>query len=171
MLKKLLTERKAAIVQTWQTSIFATYPSDTAKFLQSQKDPFHNPVGSVVSNNIERIYDALLQDAGDFTPFLEDIIKIRAVQDFAPSQAVIFTFLLKEAIRGEVNPYLPNERLLGELLLFEDKIDRLALSAFDVYMQCREKIYEIRIAGIKKWSRPVWMEGSMPDDSDEKQEK
>jgi hypothetical protein len=30
------------------------------------------------------------------------------------------------------------------LLLFESKIDDLALLSFDIYMKCREKIYELK---------------------------
>ena len=32
----------------------------------------------------------------------------------------------------------------------ESGVDRLALAAFDVYMQCREKIFEIRVREIKE---------------------
>ena len=35
-------------------------------------------------------------------------------------------------------------RNAGELFEFESKIDQLCLIAFDIYMQCREKVYLIR---------------------------
>ena len=32
---------------------------------------------------------------------------------------------------------------------FESRIDKLAFLAFDIYMKCREKVYEIRVNEIK----------------------
>ncbi|MBW2228632.1 MAG: hypothetical protein JRG99_15335, partial [Deltaproteobacteria bacterium] len=40
-------------------------------------------------------------------------------------------------------------RLFNELLLFESKIDRLSLIAFNLYVQCREKIYELKANEMK----------------------
>jgi len=37
-----------------------------------------------------------------------------------------------------------------ELLNFEQRIDKIALMAFDIYMECREKIYEIKIKEFKQ---------------------
>ena len=39
---------------------------------------------------------------------------------------------------------------LSELASLESKIDRVALLAFEKYMNCREKLHEIRIGEIKK---------------------
>jgi hypothetical protein len=34
--------------------------------------------------------------------------------------------------------------LVKELLEFEDRVDALSLFAFDIYIQCREKIFELK---------------------------
>ena len=34
-------------------------------------------------------------------------------------------------------------------MIFEARIDKLALLALDIYMKCREKIYEIRLNEVK----------------------
>ena len=47
-------------------------------------------------------------------------------------------------------------RDLEELLTFEAEIDKLSLLAFNIYMQCREKIYELRTDEFKRrYSRIV----------------
>ena len=47
-LNNLLSQKKAAITKKWFALVIETYPSDTAKFLKSQKNPFANPVGMVI---------------------------------------------------------------------------------------------------------------------------
>jgi hypothetical protein len=77
------------------------------------------------------------------------MIRIRAVQDFLPSKAIGFVFLLKRVIQEELGREVRERGLGEELLDFERQIDDLALLAFDVYMQCREKIFEVRIREVK----------------------
>jgi hypothetical protein len=76
-------------------------------------------------------------------PFLDGIIRIRAVQDFSPSQAIAFIFQLKKVIREALDKEIGEHQLSDDLLVLESKIDDLALVAFDVYMGCREKIYAL----------------------------
>ncbi len=75
--------------------------------------------------------------------YLDPIIRIRAVQDFTASQATAFVLKLKQILRQCLSDELQDASQLKELLAFESKIDQLSLVAFDVYMECRQKIYEI----------------------------
>jgi hypothetical protein len=75
--------------------------------------------------------------------YLDPIIRIRAVQNFTPSQAVAFILYLKEALRMSLTKELRDIRNVTEFSELESKIDRLSLMAFDIYMQCREKIYQL----------------------------
>ena len=123
-----------------------TYPADTTNFLKNQKDPFANPVGRKISQGLEALFDALLQESNDniVESFLDPIIRIRAVQNFTPSQATAFIFVLKNLVREEVHSEIKDREDMRALLTFESKIDHLGLIAFDIYMKCREKIYEIK---------------------------
>jgi hypothetical protein len=145
-LKDLLLERKSSIIKKWFDSIIEGYPADSSSFFKKQKNPFLNPVGQTISEGIAGLYDALLQDGGSerFFPFLDDIMKTRAVQDFTPSNAVSFIFLLKRAVREELGSEIRKKQLSDELTSLESQIDSLALLSFDVYMKCRERIYEIK---------------------------
>jgi hypothetical protein len=144
-LEKLLSEKGPAILDKWLKLILESYPTDTQRFLKKQKDPFANPVRHTISKEIENTYKELLKgvDRERVSPFLERIIKIRAVQDFSPSQAIAFVFLLKRVIREVLDKEIREHRLSADLLAFESQIDDLALVAFDVYMRCREKIYAL----------------------------
>jgi hypothetical protein len=85
-------------------------------------------------------------------PSVDNIVKIRAVQDFEPSQAVAIIFVLKHAVRSVLKAHVGDTEKFRALLDFESRIDRLGLATFDSYVQCREKIHEIRIKEIKNRS-------------------
>ena len=150
-LNNLLAQGKAAILKKWFVSAIDTYPSDTAKFLKRQKDPFANPVGRTIYRGLEALFDQLLEDMDyeAITSSLDPIIRIRAIQNFSPSQATSFIFFLKDVIREHTQKEVSEALLFNELLLFESKIDRLSLIAFNLYMQCREKIYELKANEMK----------------------
>jgi hypothetical protein len=146
-LKKLLQERKTPIVKRWIDAVTETYPDDTSRFLKKQKDQFANPVGYTISQGIEHLFDALLQGMlqDKVSAFLDSIIRIRAIQDFTPSEAVAFIFRLKKVIRQELGDDILKQQGMPEALsTFDSTIDDLALYAFDIYMKCREKIYELK---------------------------
>ncbi len=157
-LKDLLLEKKSAILGRWFDTILETYPADTSRFLKSQKNRFANPVGSTILEGIEGIFNEILQqdvDSDRISTFLDNIIRIRAVQNFDPSRALAFIFILKKVIREELDnvPELNSgqeNKISEELLEFESQIDGLALIAFDIYMKCREKIYEIKANEVKR---------------------
>lgn len=151
VLNNLLAQRKSIIIKAWFALAVKTYPPDTAKFLQRQKDPFANPVGRTIYRGLEKLFEALLKEMDDenIISCLDPIIRIRAVQNFSPSQAVSFIFLLKKAIRENIYKEISEALLYNELLVFESRIDKLGLIAFDIYMQCREKIYELKANEIK----------------------
>jgi len=145
-LENLLTHKRSTIQKKWLRMVIETYPSETVLFLKRQKDPFSNPVGSIISQGLEDIFGELLKgiDYERVSTYLDNIIRVRAVQDFTPSQAISFIFLLKKAIREELEKEVRENGLSKELLALESRIDELALIAFDIFMECREKIYEFK---------------------------
>ena len=146
-LKNHLMGKKTAILKKWFSAIADTYPGDTAGFLKKKKAQFTNPVGYNIAEGIEGLFDALLQGVipGTVSTFLDTIIRIRAVQDFTPSEAVSFIFQLKRVVRQELgNDVLAEQGIAEELVAFDSVVDDLALFSFDLYMKCREKIYELK---------------------------
>lgn len=147
-LNELLSEKKQAVLKKWFDSLLETYPQDTAIFLKTQKDQFANPVGSTIYSAMDSILAELIKDADadidKLSRFFDNIIRIRAVQDFSPSQALAFVISLKRVVREELADAIGRQRLADELLTFERKIDNLMLLSFDIYMKCREKIYDLK---------------------------
>jgi hypothetical protein len=151
MLKDLLTSKKSSIVDNWVQLIVETYPSKTSSFLKSQKDRFSNPVGYTISDSAGKIFEGIINqnDIEKVKASLFDLIKIRAVQNFSPSEATGFIFFLKDVIRKELEQEVIEGNVLSELIDIESYIDNVGLAAFDVYMDAREKLFNIRISEVK----------------------
>jgi hypothetical protein len=146
-LEEILLENENPILKRWFDLILETYPADTAALMRKDRNRFTNPVGSTIWQEIEVLYKGLLEgkNSEGFSASLNSILKIRSVQDFSPSNAVGFIFLLKKAMEETLKSEIQKETIREEWLKFQSKIDELALLAFDLYMVCREKICEIRV--------------------------
>lgn len=147
-LKDILREKKPAILKRWFDVIMETYPTEAAGFLKGTKNRFTGPVGYTIHEGIDGLIEGLIGEVPfeEVSPFLDDIIKIRAVQNFSPSQAVAFIFYLKRIISEELQNMSDAHGVVDAATLsaLESKIDTLALMSFDTYMKSREKIYELK---------------------------
>ena len=144
-IEALLASKKKAIIDKWIDQVLNSYSSPD--FFKKQKDRFANPIGSTVSNGLQSLYSILVEerDIAEAAKPLEDIIKIRAVQDFTPSQAVFFVYLLKNIVRDELDKENTGEEFMSLLAVLDSRIDKTALMAFDFYMDCRERLHQIRV--------------------------
>jgi hypothetical protein len=153
-LKDLLSERKSIVIKKWFDLIFQDYPADATNFFKKQKNRFANPVGHTIFQGIDQLFDELVHgpdsDSDKVYSSLDDIIRIKAVQDFSPSQALSFIFLLKKIIREEMEREIRENQLSDELASLESDIDKMALLAFDIFMKCRERIYEIKADEVRR---------------------
>jgi hypothetical protein len=73
-------------------------------------------------------------------------VRIRAVQALAADEAVGFVLLLRRIVREQLDPPPPAEALAA----LDERIDRMALLAFDLFAQCRERLREIRAGEIAR---------------------
>ena len=151
-LLQLLREHKEAIAKAWLEDALATYGSESAQRFARERDPFANPVGHSLRVGTRAVLDALLdrKDYGEIGEQIHDMMKIRAVQQFEPSEAVGFVFRLKGIVRSHVTHGAEFRELARELSDLDREIDRIALAAFDVYVECREQLFMLRINELKR---------------------
>ena len=144
-IETLLAPKKKAIVEKWIDQVLDSYGAPD--FFKNQKDRFANPIGSTISKGLQDLYVILVEnrDLGEAAKPLEEIIKIRAVQEFSPSSAVFFVYLLKDIVREELSKEKNREEVLKTLSALDSRIDKVSLMAFDFYMDCRERLHQIRV--------------------------
>ena len=146
-LDKLLSDKRSPIIKKWRDLLVGTYPVDTQRFFKKEKNRFSNPVGQTIAEDLEILYDELTagHDTDKISSSLDNIVRIRAVQDFKPSQAVGFVLELKKLIRNELGIRARENEIQDEFEALEEKIENAALLAFDIYVKCRQKLYELRV--------------------------
>ncbi|MFC2018106.1 RsbRD N-terminal domain-containing protein [Chloroflexota bacterium] len=150
-LEDVLVRKKNSVLKRWFDLIAQTSLDGGTSMLKT-RDRFTNPVGHITTSATGVLYEELLQgkpDSQRATASLEDIIRVRAVQDFTPSQAVAFVFLLKKAIRAELEGEKNQKGFSEELSRFESLIDEMICHTFNIYVDCREKIYQIKVDEMK----------------------
>ena len=150
-LTNLLTQKKSEIVGQWIKLLYDSFPAQTAIFLKKEKDKFDNPMGFQIARGLNAVFAALIQEmeTEQLLAALDEVIRIRALQDCSPSLALSFIFLLKNVVREVLAEDFEKQNLMAELMELDSRIDGLALLGFDVYTQRREKLNEIRINEVK----------------------
>jgi hypothetical protein len=147
-----LSQKRATIVKKWFEFILHTYPPETANLMRKEANQFANPVGYTIFHGMEDLFDELLKggDPEKISTLLDGIVRIRAVQDFAPSKAVSFLPELKRIVREVLEEDIRENRITADdFAPFEVKVDGLLFLAFDIYTQCREKLYELKLNELK----------------------
>jgi len=151
-------QENGEILDRWIDRVLATYPAGGVDALKKQKDRFANPLGHSISHALTAVYKHFCHDTAldPVLSALEDLIRIRAVQDFSPSEAVAFLYLFKEVVKDE-NKRTKGDASLGldEWIAFEKKVDTISFRVFDMYMASRERIYKVRINEIQRGSHII----------------
>jgi hypothetical protein len=143
-----LSNKKKEILSLWIKSY--TAPG----FFKSSKDPFANPVGVNIANGLASLLDLLMskEELQAYHKPLDQVVRIRAVQDFTPSQAMAPFLELKWVVKQVLSGDKETQPLLGMLDTLDCEIDRMALAAFDIFSECREQLYRNRIRELKSGS-------------------
>ena len=154
---ELLLSKRSAIIKRWFDLIVETYPPDTETFLRRQKDAMANPVGSSIRDGLAGIIDGLIsgvqgREADAFSvdweslePYFDRIVRVRALQNYAPSQSVRFAAELGPALWRVLVKEAKDQGLEAELKALNALMDDLIFLAFDVYAACRERLHDIRV--------------------------
>ena len=153
MLTELLKKHSQVITRRWLEAAVAVYPEDARKLFAKKTNAFANPVGETTTNSIAELFPKITEDAAlaDLRDPTMELMKIRAIQKFPPSQAVRFIVDLKRIVRESLGDELPKRgRGTEEFKQLDGKIDDLTLMAFDLYVECHKQIVQIRINELKR---------------------
>jgi len=148
-LSETLQDKKKQILSIWIDRTLDSYIS--SGFFKKSLDHIANPVGSNIRDGLTAIFELLVQGEAleKFVLPLDKIIRIRAVQEFAPSQAVAPFLELKWVIRQVLSEDEKTKSLMQDMDSLDCEIERIALAAFDIYVNCREDIYKVRMKEVK----------------------
>jgi len=146
-----LSAKSPAILAKWLDILLGSYSSETVLFFKKEKDPFANPITHQLNRGLTDILTVLLEEQGSeaASAAVDEVIRVLALQNLNPSQALAFVFHLKHIIREELAQELADPSLALEMIELESYIDGLALLGFDSYMQRREKLCDLKVSEVK----------------------
>jgi hypothetical protein len=144
-LPEILREKREALADRWRELVLESYPPQAVAFFRQEKDGFRNPVGATIRQAIDELTGVLIAGGGTegASAALDALVRMRAVQNFSPGQAVGFVFLFRRALADVLGDGLSAVGA-GELLELSDRLDEMALGAWDRYAACRDKMSELR---------------------------
>lgn len=146
--RHVFNENKKKWVGKWLDAAIDTYPQESARFFKDTRDPFANPVGATIKRGLDSLYDILTAPEFDreaARQALEPVVRVRAVQEFSPAEALGFLFEIKTILaRGVEKRGVREKDSAGDMAAIDSRIDEMLLMAFDLYMACKKKVYELR---------------------------
>lgn len=172
-LRELLIERQAAISGRWLDAVLAEYGEVTAARWRQERDRFANPIGFALSDGLPELLASIASDGqpGERALLaLEGIVRVRSIQEMAPSRAVGFVYLLRRAIRDELEAELAGGAHAADLSEVDARIERLALVAFDTYVSLREHMFRLRQEELRRSVASIlrrWGGGELPEEVSE----
>ena len=165
LVQEMLIENKGEILDAWVDQVLATYAKDGARSFKKEQNQFANPVGYAVKSSLWQVYALLFESdtLEGLVPALQQLVKIRAVQEFLPSQAVSMAYKLKEVGKD----FYRKEKLEDHdgWLAFEEKADTLAYTLFDLYMASREQLHKTRLEEYRRGNNLLAEGGCCPSRS------
>ncbi len=147
-----LEDNKSKILSLWIDRTLDSYASSS--FFKTSKNQFANPVGANINSALTKLFNLIVAgvDKGEYRKPLDQLVRIRAVQEFTPGEAVAPVLELKWVVKQVFSSNKEAKELLGELDMFDCEVDKAALEAFNIYMECRERLYQTRIHELKSGS-------------------
>jgi hypothetical protein len=147
-LRDHLLDRRDALTTSWFDRVLTAYPPDTARVLARNTGSFGNPMGQTYARALAAVFQGIVagEPPARVRPHIDDVVRVRAVQDMTPGVALAFLFQLKDLLREEADR-LGGGRAGGtadELREIEDRIDGALLMAFDLYTACREQVHRLK---------------------------
>ncbi|MGB7265123.1 MAG: RsbRD N-terminal domain-containing protein [Terracidiphilus sp.] len=127
----------AAVAEKWIERTFDLYPAEARSSMISVSDPFRNPAGYALKENLTTLAREVLggMDIRAVEPAIDALVRLRAVQDFVPTEALRFMADLRTVIADMAGP-IPNS--------MNGRIDELERMALEKYSACREQIAGLR---------------------------
>ncbi len=127
----------AQVAERWLARTIDSYPESARFRFISEADPFRNPVGHALQVNLRILTDEILDemDQRAIEPAIDQLMRLRAVQNFAASDVQQFISDLKDVI-AEVLGAVPAQ--------LEGRVEELARVASKKYSMCREQIAALR---------------------------
>ena len=140
-LAKLLATRRDAVVEAWWEKVLELYDERARNLLRRNEDPFTNPLRSTFVSAMERIVDCMAagQDIDTARDAIREVVKLRAIQDVSPGEALDSFLVFRKALKEVAKDSW--DEVADEAVGAQDALVRLAA---DEYLGAQKLILDIK---------------------------
>ncbi len=143
----IVSSRKERWIAKWLDEVMRSYPKESVRFFRDTMDPFANPVGAALRKGVYSLFDVLAAESYDrqaARQALEPMIRVRAIQEMAPSEALGFITQIKSIMAADIKSADTYGQQAAMVRKIGDHSDKALLTAFDLYMECKKHVYTLR---------------------------
>jgi nucleoside 2-deoxyribosyltransferase len=145
--RDIVSSRKDRWISQWMDVLMSSYPQESARFFRETSDPFANPVGAAFRKGVRNLFEVL--EADDYDPeaakqALDPMIRVRAIQEMAPSEALGFIPQIKSIMEADTRLLESGDARVIRVRQIAGHADKALLTAFDLYMACKKHVYTLR---------------------------
>ncbi len=150
---RYMASHRNEILLAMTQGLYEPYSPEAVSSFRRKVDPFENPIGSTFGRSASIIADGIASGMPPkaFRQTFDDMIRIRAVQGISPSEVMSFLFAVRKALSavtaGRGDDYLS----VSDLVEINEWIDGAIALCMDIYMECRENIFNLKVMEIKKF--------------------
>lgn len=131
------------ILELWFEKLISVFPETSLKYIRKHNEQFTNPIGFNLFNNLQVLLDCFLKNdnkSDNFLTSLEEVIKLRLIQDISPFEKANIYKPLREIILNKFSPALNKE----ELIEIYDYFQKFEETSFNKYLEIQELIFDIK---------------------------
>ena len=145
-LQELLKKNRESLIADWEDIILGEYAPETFRIFKKQKNRFANPIGHKVSHGVAELFDVICDESDKEvdTPALNEMLKVRALQPITAAEALFFLFDIKLLVE-KICQKQGMDKLYKEFLVFCTRVDATAIAMFDIFTNCRQRVYQVRL--------------------------
>ncbi len=149
-LQELLIKNRDKILADWEDVVLGEYAPETFQIFKKQKNRFANPIGHKTTTGLAELYDVLCDESDQEieTPALVEMLKVRALQPITATEAMSFLFEIKMLVAKRCEKQ-GMDKLYKEFLAFCARVDATALAMFDIFTNCKHRVFMVRINELK----------------------
>ncbi len=140
----LIEKHREAVTARWRRLIAGSRPDWSGDFITGRINEFANPARAIIGRAAAAMFDGLLMADGAYAEAIDDLMRLRAVQDLPDDEALRFLSLLEDECLDTLRAQGCEDLSPEERAHIAAKLNEMTREARGRYARCREKINDLR---------------------------
>lgn len=139
-----LERHREAVTVRWRRLMAGSRSASSGDFIAGRINEFTNPAGAIINRAAAAMFDGLSTANSPCIEAIDELMRLRAVQDLPAEEALHFLSLLEDECLKTLRAQGCEELSQEERAHITAKINEMTHQARGRYARCREKIDDLR---------------------------